>query len=81
MDLENIMLSEVSQSEKDKYQMISLLCGIKWTNWTNQKDRDRLIDGELITASGAWEGGGIEQKGKGLMDMDNSVVTAGRRNS
>ena len=27
MDLENIMLSEISQSEKDKY-MISLICGI-----------------------------------------------------
>ena len=28
MDLENIMLSERSQSEKDKYHMISLTCGI-----------------------------------------------------
>ena len=28
MDLENIMLSEISQSEKDKYHMISMLCGI-----------------------------------------------------
>ena len=28
MDLENIMLSEISQSEKDKYRMISLICGI-----------------------------------------------------
>ena len=28
MDLENIMLSEISQSEKDKYYMISLICGI-----------------------------------------------------
>ena len=27
MDLENIILSEVSQKEKDKY-MISLICGI-----------------------------------------------------
>ena len=27
MDLENIMLSEISQSEKDKYHMISLICG------------------------------------------------------
>ena len=25
MDLENIMLSEISQSEKDKYHMISLI--------------------------------------------------------
>ena len=28
MDLENIMLSEISQSEKDKLHMISLRCGI-----------------------------------------------------
>ena len=27
MDLENIMLNEVSQSEKDKYCMLSLTCG------------------------------------------------------
>ena len=28
MELETIMLSEISQSEKDKYHMISLICGI-----------------------------------------------------
>ena len=28
MDLENIMLSEISQAEKDKHQMISLISGI-----------------------------------------------------
>ena len=28
VDLENIMLSEISQSEKDKYHMISLIWGI-----------------------------------------------------
>ena len=28
MDLENIMLNEVNQSEKEKYHMISLICGI-----------------------------------------------------
>ena len=28
MDLENIILSEVSQSEKDKYHMTSFICGI-----------------------------------------------------
>ena len=28
MDLENIMLSEISQSEKDKCHTISLTCGI-----------------------------------------------------
>ena len=28
MDLENIMLNEINQSEKDKYHMISFICGI-----------------------------------------------------
>ena len=28
MDLEIIILSEVSQKEKDKYHMISLICGM-----------------------------------------------------
>ena len=28
MDLEIIILSEVSQKEKDKYHMISLVCGL-----------------------------------------------------
>ena len=28
MDLEMIILSEVSQKEKDKYHTISLICGI-----------------------------------------------------
>ena len=28
MDLEIIILNEVSQTEKDKYYMISLICGI-----------------------------------------------------
>ena len=30
--------------EKDKYHIISLICGIQWTNWTNKQSRDRLID-------------------------------------
>ena len=28
MDLEIVILSEVSQKEKDKYHMVSLICGI-----------------------------------------------------
>ena len=28
MDLEGIMLSKISQTEKDKYCMIALMCGI-----------------------------------------------------
>ena len=34
MDIEIVILSEVNQTEKDKYHMISLICGIlkKGTN-------------------------------------------------
>ena len=32
MDLEGIMLSEIRQTEKDKYHMISLICAILKTN-------------------------------------------------
>ena len=28
MELEDIMLSEISQAEKDKYQITSLICGV-----------------------------------------------------
>ena len=28
MDLENIMLNEIKQTGKDKYYMVSLICGI-----------------------------------------------------
>ena len=40
MDLENIIVSEISQSEEDKYHMISLKCGIY------EQNRNRLIDRE-----------------------------------
>ena len=33
MDLENIMLSEIIQSEKYKHYMTLLICGKWWTNW------------------------------------------------
>ena len=56
MELKDIMLSEISQAEKDKYQMISLMCGgeeqrkTKGTKqqqnhrtqeWTNSYQRER----------------------------------------
>ena len=35
MDLEGIMLSEICQTEKDKYCRISLICGIWKNKWIN----------------------------------------------
>ena len=44
MDLETVILSEVSQTEKDKYPVISLICGIykKRYKWTYLQNRNRL---------------------------------------
>ena len=36
MDLEGIMLSEMSQMENDKYCMISLMWNLKQKEWTNK---------------------------------------------
>ena len=60
MDLEIVLLSEVSQTEKDKY-MISLICGIlkKMYKWSYLQNRNRVIDVEnkLMVTKG--EKGGI----------------------
>ena len=45
MDPENIMLSEISLPE-DNYHKIARICVIYWTNWTNKKNGDTLIDRE-----------------------------------
>ena len=38
MDLEGIMLSEISQTEKDKYCMILLICGIQKIQQTSEQN-------------------------------------------
>ena len=59
LDLEIIILSEVSQTEKDKYHTISLICGIL----KKKKDINKLIyktdiENELMVTKGE-SGGGI----------------------
>ena len=55
MDLETVILSEVSQTEKEKYCMISLICGIEKEMiqvnlFTKQRQTHRLKEG----TSGYW---------------------------
>ena len=44
MELESIMLSEISQVMKDKYYMISPLSGIQSTKQTSKQNRTRDIE-------------------------------------
>ena len=45
MDLEGIMLSEISHTEKDKYHVISLICGI-----LRRKNELMDIENRLVVA-------------------------------
>lgn len=53
MDHEGLIVSEISQAEKDKYSMISLICRVKI-----KKERNKLIENEiklLAPRGGEWE--------------------------
>ena len=51
MDLEIVILSEVSQTEKDKYHMISLICGMVQMNlfaaqkWSHRREEQTCYQG------------------------------------
>ena len=60
MDLEIIILSEVSLIEKDKYRRVSLISGVKkkWYQRTYSQNRERLTGLEIklmVTKGEMWE--------------------------
>jgi len=58
MDPEGIVLSEMSNTvDKDKYCIISLICGIQKTKQTKQNE-NRLTDTESKLAGGCQRGRG-----------------------
>ena len=48
MNLEIIMLSGVSEKDKDKYDMISLYVSKTWPKWTQLWNRNRLTENRLV---------------------------------
>ena len=58
MELESIMLSEISQVVRDKYHMISRLTGTKSTKEKSKQNipRDIEIKNNLTIARGEWGG-------------------------
>ena len=51
MELESIMLSEMSQAVKDKYYMISPVSGTYSTNQTSKQNTTRDIDINTLTVT------------------------------
>ena len=43
MELETLTLSEIRQKEKDKYHMISLICGTKYTAQMNLSTEKKIM--------------------------------------
>ena len=65
MDIEITILSEVSQTEKDKYHMISLICEILKKNDTKELIYEAEIDLQTLKTN-LWlpkEKGGVVGKG------------------
>ena len=44
MELDTLILSEISQKEKDKYHMISLISGIQYTAQMNLSTEKKITD-------------------------------------
>ena len=59
MELETLILSEVSQKEKDKYHMKSLISGISYTAQVNLSTEKKIIDLENRLVVAKREGKGV----------------------
>ena len=61
VDLEGIMLSEISQTEKDKYIYHLHVESNKYNKLVNLKKRNRVpdIENKLVVTSGERGGGGV----------------------
>ena len=68
IELESIMLSEISQVVRDKYHMISPLPGIQSTEEKSKQNitRDIEVKNNLTLARGVWGGDGGE---RGLQEL------------
>ena len=69
MDLDGIMLSEISQTEKDKCYMISLICGIENKNKHIEKEI-RLV----VTWGGGWGEGELEEGGQKVQTSSDEII-------
>ena len=71
MELKTLILSEVSQKDKDKYHMVLLISGIKYMAQMNLSTEKKIMDLEkrLVVTKG--EGEGVGWTGSlGLVDPD-----------
>ena len=61
MELEGIILREISQVEKDKYQMISLICGVLNQSKSKSEGTKQQQTHRLQEATSGYQRGGVWQ--------------------
>ena len=59
MELETLILSEISQKDKDKYYMISLITGIQYTTQMNISTEKKIMDLKKRLVAACWEREGV----------------------
>ena len=59
MELETLLLSEMSQKDKDKYHMRSLITGIEYPAQMNISSEKKSMDLEKRLVGACWEGEGV----------------------
>ena len=61
MELEILILREVSQNEKDKYHVMSHICKLKYgTNEPVYKQKETDLENTLVVAKGEWGRSGVD---------------------
>ena len=73
MELEGIMLSEISQTEKDKHYMTSLTCEEEQKQNKNQDQTPRKRDQTLITIGGGYGEGELEEGGQNVQTSSYKI--------
>jgi len=74
MELETLILSEVSQKEKDKYHMIPLISGIKYIAQMNLPTEKKIMDLEIRLVVAKVEREGVGWTGNlGLVDANYCI--------
>ena len=78
MELEGIMLNEISQTKTDKYYMISLVCGVqkihKLVNKTKRKQSHRYREHTIVVTSGEKEVGEGKNKDRGFFKKCSQCI-------
>ena len=69
MKLEIIILSEVSQTEKDKYHMMSLICGVENMTQVKLSMKQKQIHRHRKQTDGCQGRGGVEEGRTGRLGL------------